>query len=342
MTRKSEPHFPLIVWLGTCCALVFLIVIVGAITRLTESGLSMVEWRPLIGAIPPLNEAEWSRVFDLYRVTPEFKAHNYWMDLDDFKKIFFWEWFHRVIGRIIGLAYALPLAWFWLRGKIPAGYKLPLFGLLILGGLQGYMGWYMVQSGLVDRPSVSHYRLAAHLGLAFLIFVLMLKTALSLKNKQHEYRFSKPVRCHIWAALALLVATIFWGAYTAGLDAGLIYNDTFPKMGDSWIPYDMNVYHPYFINFFENHAGVQFAHRWLAIMTGLAILSLWAHALYRKELVTPLNALAVMVLVQIGLGIATLFTQVSMPLAVAHQAGALILLAIITIILHGMTKKEGR
>jgi cytochrome c oxidase assembly protein subunit 15 len=313
-------------------------VIVGAITRLTESGLSMVEWRPLIGALPPLNEAEWQRVFELYKATPEFRAHNYWMELADFQKIFFWEWLHRLLGRLIGLAYAVPLVWFWLRGKIPAGYKLPLVGLLVLGGLQGYMGWFMVQSGLVDRPSVSHYRLAAHLGLAFLIFCLLLKTALSLKKNPVEFTVSKPVWYHSWVAFALLVATIFWGAYTAGLDAGLIYNDTFPKMGETWVPYEMGLYHPYFVNFFENHAGVQFAHRWLAIFTGVAVLSLWAHAFYRKEMAWPLHALAIMVIIQIGLGIATLFTQVSLHVAVTHQAGALTLLALTVVALHAMKR----
>lgn len=322
------------IWLFTCAAFVFVMVIVGAITRLTGSGLSMVEWRPLIGALPPLNETEWNRVFALYQKSPQFIYETYWMELHDFKVIFFWEWFHRLLGRFIGLVYAVPLAWFWIRGKIPAGYKLKLFGLLILGGLQGLMGWYMVKSGLSDVPAVSHYRLAAHLGLAFLLFSVLVWLGLSLSKVKPQP--CKSLFTHGWIVLGSLVITIFWGAYVAGLDAGLIYNDTFPKMGDRWIPREIlsaKPYQPVWLNLFEDHVGVQFMHRWLAMFTVLMILGFWAHAAYKKHTPLALNSLAVMALLQMGLGIATLLSGISLPLAVMHQTGALVTLMLLVITL---------
>ena len=171
-------------WLFFTAFMVFTLAIIGAVTRLTESGLSMVEWKPLIGAIPPLSQEEWNRVFGLYQATPEFIHKNSWMELEDFKKIFFWEWLHRLWGRIIGLVFALPMIWFWIKGQIPEGYKVKFVGLLLLGGAQGAMGWFMVVSGLNDVPEVSHYRLAAHLGLALLVFVLLLWMAFDFVPKK--------------------------------------------------------------------------------------------------------------------------------------------------------------
>lgn len=326
-------------WLFTCCGLVFVMVIVGAITRLTESGLSMVEWRPLIGALPPLNEAEWVRVFELYKQTPEFINKNAWMTLDDFKNIFFWEWFHRLLGRLIGIAYGLPLLWFAIKRQIPRGFGLPLTGLLILGGLQGYMGWYMVQSGLVDQPAVSHYRLAAHLGLAFLIFALLLKTGLHIL-KTPKITLPRGLHVHLWVGLISLILTIFWGAYTAGLDAGLVYNDGFPKMGGAWLPPEPMPYSPLIINFLENHAHVQFSHRWLAILTTLIITSYWFHAKWRGTTNWAINALGIMVLIQFSLGIITLMTHVALPVATLHQGGALITLGLIVLNFYDVGKEK--
>jgi cytochrome c oxidase assembly protein subunit 15 len=329
MNNKSTK--PVVTWLYGCAALVFIMVIVGAITRLTESGLSMVEWRPLIGAIPPLNDTEWMRTFDLYKQTPEFIKENYWMELADFKKIFFWEWFHRLLGRLIGLAYGLPLLIFWVKGMIPKNFKLPLLGLLFLGAAQGFMGWYMVKSGLVDMPAVSHYRLAAHLSLAFLIFALLIWNALAITAPDKNTNTDKPLKFHLWGCVFALIFTIIWGAFVAGLDAGLIYTDSFPKMGKTFVPFEMWLYQPFFVNFFENHAAVQFTHRWLAMFTGLVILSFWAHAAYKKRASWPVHALGIMILIQIALGIATLLSQVHLHVAVTHQAGALILLGLLTI-----------
>jgi len=327
-------------WLFICCFSVFCMIIIGAITRLSGSGLSMVEWKPIIGALPPLSEVEWLRVFDLYKQSPEFQKKNFWMELSDFKSIFFWEWAHRLFGRLIGIIYVLPFMFFLVRGWIPQGYKLKLFGLFILGGAQGFMGWYMVKSGLVDIPAVSHYRLAAHLSLALLIYGLMLWLALTFrKGIEQTQKTSSTLYNHGLLTLSCLVLTILWGAYTAGLDAGLVYNDSFPKMGKTWIPEEIWLNRPIWVNIFEDYASVQFLHRWLAMTTLCIALSFAVHALKknRKEFCSP--AVAVVVLLQFGLGIATLLSKVHMHIAVAHQAGAVILLTTLIICLHALHKK---
>lgn len=311
-------------------------VVIGAITRLTESGLSMVEWRPLIGALPPMSTAEWERVFELYQQTPEYQKKNFWMGMEDFKTIFFWEWLHRFWGRLIGLVYALPLVYFWARGMIPAGYKKPLMALLLLGAAQGLMGWYMVQSGLVDVPAVSHYRLAAHLGLAFLIFALLVWVGLGmLQNRGSQIR-NAALRFHFLAMLGLYVLTVFWGAYVAGLDAGLVYNESFPLMGGQVIPPDINQYSPFWVNFLETHSGVQFVHRWLGMALAVMVLAYGFCAMRAGVRLGTVPALVAMVLVQAGLGIATLLSQVWLPLATLHQAGALFFLFLLVMHWHGL------
>jgi heme a synthase len=344
MTEQSQPgglprtSLPLSRWLYACCALVFLMVIVGAITRLREAGLSITEWQPVTGILPPLNEAQWSRAFDLYKASPEFRAKHFWMGLADFKAIFFWEWLHRLLGRLTGLAFALPLAVFWARGMIPPGWKPRLLLLLALGGAQGFMGWFMVQSGLTDNPSVSHYRLAAHLALAFLIYALLLWSALALSSRKPGHGDAR-LYCHGWGVLAVFALAIVWGAFTAGLDAGLVYSDTFPKMGAHFLPPEMWHLTPAWINVFETPAAVQFTHRVLALAITGTVLSLWVHALARRASFPALHALTAMVLVQAGLGIATLLSGVALPLAVLHQAGALIVLTLLVISLHRLRSR---
>jgi len=300
--------------------MVFAMAVIGAVTRLTESGLSLVEWRPITGWLPPLSEQEWQRVYALYRQSPEFAQKHYWMEIADFKQIFFWEWFHRLWGRLIGLCFALPLVWFAFRKQIPYGFGWKFFGLFLLGGAQGVLGWWMVKSGLVDRPEVSHFRLAAHLSLALILFSLLWWTALDLGSSQKTI-----VKCslllHGWGALLLLAITIIWGAFTAGLDAGLIYN-TWPLIGESLLP-------PEYFNIssiIEQQAWIQFTHRWLAILAGLVLVAL--------AIRTSDFKLGIMVFIQIGLGISTLLTQISIPLATLHQAGAMILLALLLRNLH--------
>lgn len=323
MKQKSNPQRRLINWLYFTAFMVFAMAVIGAITRLTESGLSMVEWKPLIGAIPPLSEAEWNRVFDLYRQTPEFIHKNSWMALDDFKEIFFWEWLHRLWGRLIGLVYALPLIWFWVKGQIPQGYKGRLLMILALGAAQGFMGWYMVMSGLVERPDVSHFRLAAHLMLAFAIYAAVLWVAFDLRGQDKEPARFCLLR-HGWAALALVAATAIWGAFVAGLSGGLLYN-TWPMMDAHWVPPEVTGLHA----LLYDPAAVQFVHRWIAIVTGLAVLSFaWR---------VKNGPMAAMMFLQIGLGIATLLTQVNIALAAAHQAGAMVLIGLM---LHELQRRR--
>ncbi len=338
--EETEHHLKIIAgWLFFCCASVFCMILVGAITRLSGSGLSIVEWKPLMGAWPPLSEEEWRLVFEQYKGSPEYRDKNFWMGLADFKSIFFWEWFHRLLGRLIGVFYAVPFLFFLIKGWIPKGYKLALFGAFLLGGAQGFMGWYMVKSGLVDVPSVSHYRLTVHLSLALLIYGYMLWLGLSFwkRGRRVLSYVDEVLYGHGWVALGFLTLTIFWGAYTAGLDAGLVYNDHFPKMGATWVPEEMWLYEPVWVNFFENHAGVQFAHRWLAMITVCVVLSFVLHAWFRKRSEFCFLVLGVFVVLQLCLGIATLLSGVSLPIAVAHQGGAVIVLTLLLYCMHAVT-----
>lgn len=321
---EASPR-PVVAWLLLTAVMVFAMAVIGAITRLTESGLSMVEWRPLIGALPPLSDADWQTLFAEYRATPEFQKLNAWMALEDFKAIFWWEYIHRLWGRLIGLAFALPLAWFWWNRRLAPWLKPWLLLALALGALQGVVGWWMVVSGLVDDPYVSHFRLAAHLGLAVLVYGLVLALAerLSLAPKLPVPSWLKIV-APVLAGSAFVV--ILSGALVAGLDAGLLYN-TFPLMGDSWIPDEVRLAGDG-STFLSNPAAVQFLHRWLAKTLAVAILVFWVLA--RREPLapsqrSPLDLLAAMAAVQVALGILTLLLQVPIALAAAHQAGALVL-----------------
>ncbi len=350
-TTMQEPHASnraIILWLWVSAFMVFAMAVIGAITRLTESGLSMVEWRPLIGALPPMTETEWQRVFDLYRQSPEYQLKNSGMALNQFKNIFFWEWFHRLWGRTIGLVYGLPFCWFLLRRQIPTGYHGRLWLLLALGGLQGVIGWYMVMSGLVDRPSVSHYRLALHLGAATLIFALLVHTAVRIGQigTPLPTTIAPPsLIAHGWFGLVLVAITIAWGAFVAGLDAGLFYN-TFPLMNDSWLPTEIYDVRPLWLGLIDNPALVQFTHRYLAMFTALvlAILAIRGWRTLTLPLAARQLALLVgaMALVQTGLGIATLLSQVMIPLAALHQAGALTLLALLISLLTLLPRQVDR
>ena len=331
--NPQMPSQSLYIWLLGVAAMVFIMVIVGAITRLTDSGLSMVEWRPIMGALPPMTEAEWQRVYSLYQQSPEFIKKNSWMALDDFKAIFFWEWFHRLLGRFIGLAYAVPLFIFWVKGLIPSAMRFKLLGLLILGGAQGFMGWYMVKSGLVDVPAVSHFRLAAHLGLALIIYACLISLALDIRSQRrqntqqaqaHPYASQKALLCHGWGAITCFVATLIWGAFTAGMDAGLVYNTHFPMLAEGqWLPDSYDILH--------EHSAIQFTHRWLAILTMLMILSWVLHAYLKGAAFPALYALGGAIIVQAGLGVGTLLSGVHLHVAVTHQAGALVCLFLIII-----------
>jgi cytochrome c oxidase assembly protein subunit 15 len=310
--------------------MIFMMAIIGAITRLTESGLSITTWRPVAGALPPLNHGAWMAEFDAYRQTPEYIHKNSGMSLDDFKKIFFWEWLHRQWGRLIGLVFAVPLLVFWLTRRVADGYGLKFAGLLALGGLQGFVGWWMVKSGLIDNPAVSHYRLATHLGLAIILFAIMVWMALTLLRRDGAL-IMRPVtstpalRRHGFFALLFLGITIVWGAFTAGLDAGLIYNE-WPLMGGRFIPSDMWPVTPAWLNVFENHASVQFAHRWLA---GVAFVVIASFAWRARA-----KVLATAITLQFCLGVLTLISGVNIVLATLHQGGALLTLAALIYQVH--------
>jgi cytochrome c oxidase assembly protein subunit 15 len=311
-------------WLIAVAGMVGLMVVIGGVTRLTESGLSMVEWRPIAGWLPPFSEGEWTRVFDLYRASPEYQKINTGMTLSEFQSIFWWEFIHRFWGRLIGLAFALPLAIFWLKGWVKPPLSRRLLVLLALGGLQGLIGWWMVKSGLVDRPDVSHYRLAVHLAMAFLIAGLLIWTALDLMGAR-PMPAPKPLRQHAAAIVWALSLVVILGAFVAGTNAGMIYN-TFPLMDGGFTPPDMFDLNPWWRNGLENVATIQFNHRWAAILTALAVLWLWRRSGDLPQAQQRAAAmLATVAVLQAVLGVATLLSIVWIPLAAAHQAMALVL-----------------
>jgi heme a synthase len=317
--------------------------LIGAITRLTESGLSIVYWKPFTDLIPPLSAARWQELFEMYRASPQYLQVNRGMSLEEFQTIFWWEWIHRQWGRLIGLVYALPLLWFALTRRVRGALLLKLLGLLLLGSLQAVAGWFMVASGLIDRPSVSHYRLAIHLTLALLIFCLLIRLALSLQNQRPLQAPPPALLAQTRWGFALLLLTIIWGAFVAGLDAGLIYNE-YPLMGGRFFPTEGLDLAPLWLNFFENHAAVQFTHRWLAMLTALALLVIgWeVRQSPNASSVAKRVALWVMLAVglQISLGISTLLTQVNIVLATAHQGGAFLLAGLVSALLWALRRGE--
>jgi cytochrome c oxidase assembly protein subunit 15 len=325
-------------WLLAVAGLVFVMVVVGGITRLTESGLSIVRWDPVSGAVPPLGEEAWEAEFAAYRDSPQYRQVNSGMTLAEFKNIFFWEYVHRLLGRIIGLAFFLPLAWFAWKRAIPRGYGWKLAALLGLGALQGGIGWWMVASGLVDRPDVSHIRLAVHLLTALAIFGLTLWIALDLLRLEREPG-AAPARMPttaIWL-LSLLFLQFLFGAYVAGLEAGYAYS-SWPKMGDEWFPSQAPMLEPFRRNFADNPIVVQFIHRWLAFAVAAAAFALCGSAWSRGEK-GPAVLLAALVTLQILLGVATLLTGVELWIAAAHQGTAVLLLAAALLAAHRLADK---
>jgi cytochrome c oxidase assembly protein subunit 15 len=328
----------LAIWLLACCALVFAMVVVGGITRLTHSGLSIVEWQPIVGTLPPLDDEAWHETFRKYQQTPEFRQVNPDMELAGFKRIFWWEYAHRLLGRLIGAAFLLPLLWFAARGRIARHLGWKLAAIFALGGLQGAMGWYMVQSGLVDDPRVSQYRLAAHLGIALLIYAAMLWIALGLLLPRGTDAAPRGVRRFAFALALLVFAMALSGGIVAGIHAGLAYN-TFPLMNGYLVPPGMFVIEPWYLNFFANMATVQFDHRLIAWL--LAVLVPWFWLRVRRAQASPRARIAASLLLaalvlQIALGIATLMLSVPVPLAAAHQAGALLVFTTALLAAHSL------
>ncbi len=329
-------------WLLFCCVVLLALVMLGGATRLTESGLSIVDWKPVAGVMPPIGEQAWQKEFDRYRQSPQYTKVNRGMAMGDFKLIFWFEYAHRLLARTLGLVFAVPLLWFWIRRRLPAGTGWPLLGILALGAAQGYMGWYMVKSGLVDIPRVSHYRLAAHLSLALVIYACMFALALRLLWPRPAAT-DRALRPGLYRGLlALLALTIVFGAFVAGLRAGLIYN-TFPLMGGQLIPDGLFTLQPALLNFLENPLTIQFTHRLLALTTlALVLLLTWRLsrvALDRTQRLA-LGALAAMTCVQVALGIATLLTHVPVWLGTLHQGGAVLLLSAVLALGHFLRGTE--
>jgi cytochrome c oxidase assembly protein subunit 15 len=342
MTKKSAERSSraVAIWLLLCCAMIFAMVVIGGVTRLTWSGLSITEWQPVTGILPPLSAAAWQTEFAKYRQIPQYKLVNAGMSLGDFQTIYLWEYVHRLWGRLIGFVYALPFLYFLVRGRIPRRLAWPLAGIFALGAAQGGLGWWMVKSGLADRIEVSQYRLTAHLALALVIYAATLWTALGLlanpSPAPREREGEGWLRRASEAVLALVGLTIVAGGFVAGLNAGLIYN-TFPLMDGRVVPADYAQLEPFVRNWFENVAAVQFDHRLLAMTTVGAVIVLWVAA-RRAALPTParhaLHALLAVALLQVALGISTLLLVVPIPLAAAHQAGAVLLLTAAIILRH--------
>jgi cytochrome c oxidase assembly protein subunit 15 len=333
-------------WLLGICLLVFLMVVIGGVTRLTGSGLSMVEWKPITGFIPPFTQSDWQLLFDSYRQYPEFIKVNHAMDLAGFKGIFWLEFIHRVLGRLIGLAFLLPFLYFLIRGMIPRNLTPKLIVMFILGGLQGLLGWYMVKSGLVNDPHVSHYRLTAHLMLAVAIYAYILWTALNLIADEKPYTGFTPDILNLPGKTLLLmvfvVVTMISGGFVAGLKAGLIYN-TFPLMGDNLIAPGVFAMQPWYMAMLDDAITVQFNHRILALSTFFLILAVY---IYHRQLNLPsrtrmlFNLVLITAVIQVTLGISTLLLRVPVAIAASHQAVALILLTALILLLHNVTKTK--
>jgi heme a synthase len=330
-------------WLFVCCAMILLMVVIGGVTRLTESGLSITEWQPVSGVLPPLSEAQWATQFDKYKAIPQYRAIHAGMTLAEFKHIFFWEYLHRLWGRLIGVVFAVPLLFFVLRRRIARRLVPQLAGLFVLGGLQGVLGWYMVKSGLAQRIEVSQYRLAAHLLAAVLIYGAMLWVALGLIWPRAELTRDPRqaiLRRGVTAVFLLVLLTLTAGAFVAGLRAGYIYN-TFPLMEGRFTPIEYWQLAPWYLNWFENIPAVQFDHRLLAETTWIAIAALWLYG-WRIDLAprarAALHVLFAVATLQASLGIATLLFVVPLPLAVTHQAGALLLVTAALVARHSLRR----
>jgi cytochrome c oxidase assembly protein subunit 15 len=338
---ERNRHVSVGVWLLICCLAIYAMVVLGGVTRLTGSGLSMVEWRPVTGILPPLSHEQWEETFSLYRQSPEFQKINRGMDLEGFKGIFWLEYLHRILGRTIGAIFLVPLLYFIIRRRIEKPLVPKLIVMFVLGGLQGLLGWYMVKSGLARDPHVSQYRLTAHLGLAFVIYAYLFWVALDLLapiSRSSGDATARGFRRLSWTVTGLVFLTVLSGGFVAGLKAGLAYN-TFPLMGGQLIPDGLATLSPVWKNIFENVTTVQFDHRLLATL--LFFLVTWLWLLGRKTVLSRsarlgLHLLVLALLVQITLGISTLLLVVPIPLAAAHQAGALALFTLALFVSHQM------
>ena len=335
---------PLTIWLRSVCASVVVILIVGGVTRLTGSGLSMVDWRPIAGILPPITDTQWNEVFDQYKGSPEYQKVNAGMSLEGFKDIFFWEYLHRIMGRIVGLLCLLPYLWFLFRKKLVGHLRMKGLILVLLVGAQGLMGWYMVKSGLVNNPEVSHYRLAAHLGLAFSVFGLgwwMLQDLNPGDPEEPKEGGLGRLRLFACILLGLLCLQITYGAFTSGMKAGYGFN-TFPKMEKEWLPEGLFGLSPFWQNFVADKFSVQFIHRWMGTALTLATLCM-AWFSYKSLSLNDSQKIRLrwvvgLVVTQFSLGVATILLIIDFPilLPVIHQLVALFLFASFLSFIHSL------
>ncbi|MBK6399093.1 MAG: COX15/CtaA family protein [Bacteroidia bacterium] len=316
------------IWLFTGCFLIFGMVVIGGITRLTGSGLSITEWKPIMGAIPPLNDAEWDIAFQKYQQIPQFQKINYHFELSDFKTIFWWEFIHRLLGRLIGIVFIIPFLWFLVKKKFDSVTIKKMLFLFLLGGIQGFLGWFMVSSGLAERTSVSHIRLAIHLMFAFITFAFTFYYGLELiYSEKKEALQNKKLSALNKLVFVVLSIQIIYGAFVAGLHAGKIHN-TFPLMSGQVIPTGMNAMQPTWLNIFDNPVTVQFIHRFLAFT--LLFLVAWFYVESGKEKLNNFQKKGIHILIaaigiQFLLGVITVLTQANIVMASVHQIGAFFL-----------------
>lgn len=316
------------IWLGLVLAAIFALIVVGGVTRLTDSGLSITEWKPIHGVIPPMSEAEWQEELELYRQIPEYQLINKGMSLDEFKTIYWWEWAHRFLARGVGVLFGVPLAFFLVTGRVEKRLRWPLFGLLVLGGLQGAVGWWMVASGLIDRVDVSQYRLATHLTLACLIFAAIVWVMRGLAPHSADPVPSVGLRRGAGALTGLVLVQIYLGGLVAGLDAGLA-SSTWPLMNGVWVPEGLLELTPAWRNFFENELTVQFVHRLGGyLLFALALWHMAASIMHGRGSTHCRRAVLLfgLVTIQALIGIVTILTQVPLGWALAHQGWAIVVL----------------
>jgi cytochrome c oxidase assembly protein subunit 15 len=325
---KDNPNKSVIKWLLSGCFLIFIMVVVGGITRLTESGLSMVDWNLFMGSVPPMNDQEWLDTFNQYKEYPEYQKVNFHFSLEEFKSIFFWEYLHRLIGRVIGLVFIIPFLYFLVKKKLSKSLIRECVVILFMGGFQGFLGWWMVKSGLVDNPDVSHYRLAIHLIAAFLTFAYTFWVALKLMYPTTDVKGVSFFRKGLIILLLITIVQIIYGAFVAGLNAGFVMNN-WPKMDDKWISDSVTAMRPMYLNFIDGIGGVQFIHRYVAYLVVLIVLIMLfrtnKYELNRLQQ-NGLKALLSVVLIQFCLGVFTILYQVPIALGVIHQVGAFIFL----------------
>ncbi len=340
--RDTTNQRPVAIWLFVCCAAIFAMVLLGGVTRLTGSGLSMVKWEPIIGVLPPMDQVEWNAVFELYQQSPEYIKKNFHFNLEEFKSIFWFEYSHRVLGRLIGVLFLIPMLFFIATGRVGRKLTPKLVAMFVLGGLQGLLGWYMVKSGLVNDPHVSQYRLTAHFGLAVLVYGYIFWVALGLFFKQDARAVSVDARRVLGYSrviTGLVLITLLSGGFVAGLKAGFAYN-TFPLMNGQIIPDGIFRLEPLWTNFFENIATVQFNHRVLATLLFFLIPTFWwlsKQFELSSRVRVAVHFLLAALLLQITLGISTLLSHMFIPFASAHQGGGLMLFTVSLFILQQLT-----